>query len=967
MTFELPRLTTASADVLSTANLAPALATTSLTTVLPALGQSSQSLLFVDGAVADYQQLIAGVSPGTEVYVLNSTQDAVTQITNTLLGRSNVSSLQIVSHGEVGGLNFGSGVLNLTDLPQYAAQIQSWSQALTNDADILLYGCNTAQGELGEAFVSILSQLTGADVAASNDLTGSSAVGGNWNLEVSTGEIESSFALQNTALESYENVLALIVDTTSAWNPRTSVNPFGEDGSATYGQVFTVPFGETTVTSFTFYLNDTTAAPIKFGAYIMAWDGAGARPTGPVLYESPQRATTGQPDFEEFKFTTGGTNVVANSQYVAFLSVTEYLDAAPDFDSGSMGSVAPTTYPGGNLVYSNSRSFGELITTAPWLTTLNVDAAFNLQFGVFSDPPIVTLPGAPLAYTENGPAAPIDPTATVRDDDSPNLNTGTLTANLSNTATADDRLTILNQGSAPGQIGVSGNTVTYGGTTIGTFTGGVGTTPLVVTFNNASTPVAAQALLQRVAYSNVSDAPSTTNRTVSFVVADGANGISTAVNKTITVAAVNDAPTVTAPPSATILKNTASAISGITFADDGAADSTLTATFSVAAGTLAAVTGNGVTVGGTATNLTLAGTLAAINSFITGNNLTYRASLNNTTAQTLSVNITDNGNPGAGAPLSSALTSITLNIADANLLWRNGTTGTAPTGTGENVVWQLKDFTLQNSYYMPTVADLNWQIISTADFDRNGFADIVWRNQVTGENALWQMNSTGYQTGYFLTAVADVNWRIMDTGDFNADGTADLVWRNQVTGQNAIWQMNGFSIQTTAFLTTVADVNWQIVSTADFDRDGATDLLWRNRATGENAIWQMNGLTTKSTFFFTRVEDTNWQVVDTADIDGDGTADIVWRNRATGQNALWQMNSTGLQSGYFVTAVPDVNWQLVGVADLGGDRTPEFLWHNAALGQTDIWQLNGFSPSYLQSYQLPSVPSEWRVRPFAVA
>jgi hypothetical protein len=47
MTFELPRLTTASADALSTANLAPALATTSLTAVLPAFGQSSQSLFFI--------------------------------------------------------------------------------------------------------------------------------------------------------------------------------------------------------------------------------------------------------------------------------------------------------------------------------------------------------------------------------------------------------------------------------------------------------------------------------------------------------------------------------------------------------------------------------------------------------------------------------------------------------------------------------------------------------------------------------------------------------------------------------------------------------------------------------------------------------------------------------------------------------------------------------------------------------
>ncbi|MBD2078274.1 DUF4347 domain-containing protein [Phormidium sp. FACHB-592] len=298
------------------------------------------------------------------------------------------------------------------------------------------------------------------------------------------------------------------------------------------------------------------------------------------------------------------------------------------------------------------------------------------------------------------------------------------------------------------------------------------------------------------------------------------------------------------------------------------------------------------------------------------------------------------------------------NDDQVQLLWRDRI-------SGQNVVWQLNNSTLQSSYYLPTVADANWQIISTADFDRDGNADLLWRNQRTGENAIWQMNSTGLQSGYYLATIADLNWQLLGTDDFNGDGTADLLWHHQATGQNAIWQMSGFSTQTAALLTTVADLNWQIISTADFDNDGKADLLWRHRVTGENAIWQMNGLTTKSAFYINTVADTNWQVAGTADFDHDGLADIVWRNRATGENAIWQMNRTGLQSGYFVTAAPDVNWQLVGVADLGGDRTPDFLWRNAATGQTGLWQLSGFS--YVQAYQLPNTSSDWSVRPFTLA
>ncbi|HEY9907405.1 MAG TPA: DUF4347 domain-containing protein, partial [Thermosynechococcaceae cyanobacterium] len=141
MSFELLKSLPVGADSVLTTPSAPVLDKTSLTTVLPGQVRPNASLLFVDSSVSDYGQLVAGAAPGTEVHVLTSAQDAVTQITNTLLGRSGISSLQIVSHGESGGLACGSSQLNLSDLPGYAAQVQSWSKALTAGADILLYGC----------------------------------------------------------------------------------------------------------------------------------------------------------------------------------------------------------------------------------------------------------------------------------------------------------------------------------------------------------------------------------------------------------------------------------------------------------------------------------------------------------------------------------------------------------------------------------------------------------------------------------------------------------------------------------------------------------------------------------------------------------------------------------------------------------------------------------------------------------
>jgi len=161
----------------------------------------SASLLFIDRSVRDYQTLIDAANPDIELHLLNANQDAIAQITQVLSGRSNIASLHIVSHGEVGQVEFGNSVLNASTISTYSAQLQSWSTALTQNADILLYGCDIAQGETGQALVQMLSQLTRADVAASTDVTGKA---GNWTLEFHQGAIAATLPFNANALSAYQ-------------------------------------------------------------------------------------------------------------------------------------------------------------------------------------------------------------------------------------------------------------------------------------------------------------------------------------------------------------------------------------------------------------------------------------------------------------------------------------------------------------------------------------------------------------------------------------------------------------------------------------------------------------------------------------------------------------------------------------------------------------------------------------------
>ena len=74
----------------------------------------------------------------------------------------------------------------------YADQLASWSDALTGDADLLIYGCDLGSSAEGEMFVESVAAITGADVAASDDLTGAAELGGDWDLELNVGTVETA-------------------------------------------------------------------------------------------------------------------------------------------------------------------------------------------------------------------------------------------------------------------------------------------------------------------------------------------------------------------------------------------------------------------------------------------------------------------------------------------------------------------------------------------------------------------------------------------------------------------------------------------------------------------------------------------------------------------------------------------------------------------------------------------------------
>jgi hypothetical protein len=165
------------------------------------------SVLFIDARVADAQVLAASAAEGVLVVQLSADSDGVQQIAAALQGLEGLDSIQIISHGASGQLQIGDSVLDAAGLATQAAALQQWGSALRDGGDLLLYGCDVAQGDTGLAFIDALAAATGADVAASTDVTGSELLGANWVLEANTGSIEAASAVSDQAQQEYAHTL----------------------------------------------------------------------------------------------------------------------------------------------------------------------------------------------------------------------------------------------------------------------------------------------------------------------------------------------------------------------------------------------------------------------------------------------------------------------------------------------------------------------------------------------------------------------------------------------------------------------------------------------------------------------------------------------------------------------------------------------------------------------------------------
>ncbi len=194
-------------------------------------------LVFVDAAVEDLDTLIDAIESPFEIVLLSPDSSGVAQITDAMANHASVASIHLIGHGRAGAIMLGNEMIDEATLLSHAAELHRWSESLTKEADILLYGCETGAQQEGANFIKRLARLTGADVAASSDTTGHRSKGGNWELERSVGMIDSPLPFANEFRNTYDAILPVTIRAAGTTNEEQMLLQIDGVTVATYDNV----------------------------------------------------------------------------------------------------------------------------------------------------------------------------------------------------------------------------------------------------------------------------------------------------------------------------------------------------------------------------------------------------------------------------------------------------------------------------------------------------------------------------------------------------------------------------------------------------------------------------------------------------------------------------------------------------------------------------------------------------------
>ena len=479
-------------------------------------------LIVIDQAVPDKHLFYQRLKPGVDVVEINAHQDGLQQLLTVMRQYQGLAALHIVSHAKPGSLQLGNSKITAQNLQHRVDVFNQMNNTLRPGGDILFYGCDLAAGKAGDAFLDIVNKGTHADVAASNNPTGSAQHAGDWQLEIQKGEINTQQPFSAQALKDFSSVLLDKTIDTSGFQLYAYVEP----NSYTFNTFYTPrisldegdPDGNSLYCGWGYCMvNYSWATPHDRKLYFDFSSGQQFDISSLYLYTY---------DAQTFVISSDK----GHSQVASF---TDYQSATVSLNWTGITQLTIERQDGNPL---KAIMFDDLV-----LTNIVPDG-----FG----PVISNLNGDSFVYTEgDGPQLLDQSTALAMfDPNSADFDTGNVTVTItSGEDAAEDLLSFNTAGSVSLAGTTAGSDVRVVGVVVGTLANTIAEgVDLVVNLNSDATPALIQTLCQAVTYENTNlTNPTVGSRNVRLTIDDGDGDTSKNQDVAVNVIGVNTAPVVT--------------------------------------------------------------------------------------------------------------------------------------------------------------------------------------------------------------------------------------------------------------------------------------------------------------------------------------------------------------------------------------------------------------------------------------
>lgn len=159
-------------------------------------------------------------------------------------------------------------------------------------------------------------------------------------------------------------------------------------------------------------------------------------------------------------------------------------------------------------------------------------------------------------------------------------------------------------------------------------------------------------------------------------------------------------------------------------------------------------------------------------------------------------------------------------------------------GTGAIAV--IADLAVQPELIsLPAMDGQGWKSVALADFDGNGYTDILWARPSSRALRMWLMDDLAILHEVQVSTESRSQYQLAGVGDFDGDMSADLLWRRTTDGRLIVSRAVASGETEDVVLAAGAASQWQVVAVGDLDADGTDDLVWRNLLSGDNAAWMI--------------------------------------------------------------------------------------------------------------------------------